>query len=154
MAPSLARIASVPLRRRITPPAGAPQATRAARHAQQMLERAEETARRLAGQLVARKVAECRAAPAAVSHSWHNRLNCRFRLDANASKHALTLLDRTTSTRPCSDARDGRFAVAKEASPGYRPALSRFVRGGRVLGGCSYYSSGGREQAVGRGRNQ
>ncbi len=34
----------------------------------------------------------------------------------------LTLPQRTTSTRPCSDARDARFAIAKhEASPGDRP---------------------------------
>jgi hypothetical protein len=57
-------------------------------HAQQMLEQAEETARRLGGQLVAREVAECRAALATISRSWHNRLHCRVRLDASASKDA------------------------------------------------------------------
>lgn len=34
-----------------------------------------------------------------------------------------------TSTRPCSDARDGRFAVAKEASAEPQSELSRFVVG-------------------------
>jgi hypothetical protein len=77
-----------------------------------MLEQAEETARRLAGQLVARKVAECRAAPAAVIRSWHNRLNYRFRLEVSASKDALTLLDRTNTRRAISAAnRAGLVAI-------------------------------------------
>jgi hypothetical protein len=96
-----------------------------------MLERAEETARRLAGQLVARKVAECRAAPAAVSRSWHNRLNCRFRLDASASEHALTLLDRTRSTRPVIRSADFRFTMAK---PGMIVFLGETAKTGSEAG--------------------
>jgi hypothetical protein len=44
------------------------------------------------------------------------------------TRSALSL--RTTGTRPCSGARDARFAIAKEASPGSQPKRSVFVQSG------------------------
>jgi hypothetical protein len=46
--------------------------------------------------------------------------------------HSPALAQRTMSTRTCSGARDTRSAMAKEASPGQRRALSRLVQGRRL----------------------
>jgi hypothetical protein len=69
----------------------------------------------------------------------------RFRLlqcktDGAWAQRPCPLPSWTTSTRPCADARDASFAMAKEASSGHRPALSRFVQTSR-LATLSRYAS-------------